>query len=246
MKQSGALTLRGALCERGWQNTQDLDESQISENMRWGESGSKGLTITIALAEKIYFLQQDFECGVYLPTSSPRPAFVADKKLFAWLWEEPSHILSFSPAPPRNDDDSHPFLPLGGSFSIFAAVQPFLPLLDTSFPFLLLQASPTHAFSTQPLFICLRLIVQNRGKKRATRSGEINKSKQKRRGGSEGKQRGWGEVSLTSGFLSAVSASRSRGGDTCTLTRRGREYMGFFPCLLKMNQWIHCEMHIVR
>ena len=98
MKQCGALMLRDALCERGWQNTQDLDESQISENMRWGESGSKGLTITIALAEKIYFLQQDFECGVYLPTSSPRPAFVADKKLFAWLWEEPSHILSFSPA----------------------------------------------------------------------------------------------------------------------------------------------------
>ena len=97
------------------------------------------------------------------------------------------------------------------------------------------------------LLICLRLtiaIVQNRGKKRATRSGlgGINKSKQKRRGGSEGKQRGWGEVSLTSGFLSAVSASRSRGGDTCTLTRRGREYMGFFPCLLKMNQWIHCEL----
>ena len=44
------------------------------------------------------------------------------------------------------------------------------------------------------LLICLRLtiaIVQNQGKKRAPRSGlgEINKSKQKRRGGSEGKQR---------------------------------------------------------
>ena len=148
MKQCGALTLRdaneGGKIRRTWMNRRLVRIwGEIVDWWVW-QQGS-----TLALAEKIYFLQQDFECGVYLPTSSPRPAFVADKKLFAWLWEgEPSRILSFSPAPPRNDDDSHPFLPLGGSFSIFAAVQPFLPLLDTSFPFLLLQASPTHAFST--------------------------------------------------------------------------------------------------
>ena len=154
MKQCGALTLRdaneGGKIRRTWMNRRLVRIwGEIVDWWVWQQGSTLAFTITVALAEKIYFSQQDFECGVYLPTSSPRPAFVADKKLFAWLWEEPSHILSFSPAPPRNDDDSHPFLPLEGSFSIFAAVQPFLPLLDTSFPFLLLQASPTHAFSTQ-------------------------------------------------------------------------------------------------
>ena len=140
----------GGKIRRTWMNRRLVRIwGEIVDWWVWQQGSTLAFTITVALAEKIYFSQQDFECGVYLPTSSPRPAFVADKKLFAWLWEEPSHILSFSPAPPRNDDDSHPFLPLEGSFSIFAAVQPFLPLLDTSFPFLLLQASPTHAFSTQ-------------------------------------------------------------------------------------------------
>ena len=72
-------------------------------------------------------------------------------------------------------------------------MQPFLPLLDTSFPFLLLQASPTHAFSTpSDLPEANHCDCTKSRKEKGDKEwvGEINKSKQKRRGGSEGKQRG--------------------------------------------------------
>ena len=103
MKQCGALTLRdaneGGKIRRTWMNRRLVRIwGEIVDWWVWQQGSTLAFSITVALAEKIYFSQQDFECGVYLPTSSPRPAFVADKKLFAWLWEEPSHILSFSPA----------------------------------------------------------------------------------------------------------------------------------------------------
>ena len=153
-------------------------------------------------------------CCLFAPLP-PWPAFPADKKLFAWREEEPSHILSpqlFHP-PPHNDDNSHPFLSLPPSFSICAGVQPFL-LLDTSLPFLFSShASPTPTFSTQ--LMCNSDCEESSRKKWRMAGVGLRKSirecREKAWGGSEGKQRE-GEVSLTSGFLSAVSATRSREG----------------------------------
>ena len=88
-------------------------------------------------------------CCLFAPLP-PWPAFLADKKLFAWREEEPSHILSpqlFHRPPRHNDDNSHPFLSLPPSFSICAGVQPFLLLDDTSLFFLL-----CFCFSHLPLF----------------------------------------------------------------------------------------------
>ena len=101
------------------------------------------------------------------------------------------------------------------------------------------------------LLICLRLTIaigQNQGKKRAPRSGlgGINKSKQKRREGE------WRQAERVRGgffdkwlFIGGVRQQKQGRGYLHTHKERKRIY-GFFSCLLKMNQWIHCEVHIVR
>ena len=119
-------------------------------------------------------------------------------------------------------------------------MQPFLPLLDTSFPFLLLQASPTHAFSTQLSTSDLPETnhcdcTKSRKEKGAKEwVGGINKSKQKRRGGSEGKQRGGGFFDKWL-FIGGVRQQKQGRGYLHTHKERKRIY-GFFSCLLKMNQ----------